>query len=496
MIRMPKSRKTKIGGLSLAMTVAVIAAVIVFNAVFRTVAESLLWYVDMTEKQVYSLSDECKSILREVTSEVNIYFTQKPEDLMSGSNSSQYMKYIYTTALQLEKEFSNISVECVDVIENPGFFEYYYNTAASKILTTNVIVESGGEFRLLASDAFFTWDENYEYIWGYDGEAKFASTILQVTESEMPSVCLTTGHGEPSADDSAQLRFLFETAGFEVIDVDLSKENLPDSARIVVINDPVYDFTGIESGAERNEIDKIDDFVDDHGCLMAFVDSEKAGDLTNLSEFLSEWGIEFNPGQTVNDKLNSISQDGNAVVAEYGEENSLGASLYTDITSLSSNPKAVFNGAMPLTVTMEDKTDLTGTKVASPVFYCPASADTVENGSAVESGKKPLAVLTRESTIKDNDYFYSYVFVSGCPDFVSDKYLSSTAYINRDVIVNTARLIGKEKIVADIEMKVLDNTDLDITAAQANRLSIVMMVTLPAIIAVWGVAVNIRRRRK
>lgn len=475
------------------MTVVFVAAVIVFNAVFSSLARTMLWYFDMTKENVYTLSDECRELLSDVDDEVNIYFAQSADKLMSGKDSNEYMKYIYNTALQLEKAFSNIHVKCVDVIKDPAFFEYYYNTAASKIKTTSVIVESGGEFRLLASDAFYYFDESYSYIWAYDGEAKFAASILQVTASEIPTVYFTTGHGEAASETSALWK-LYETAGFNVEKIDLAKEDLSDDGRIIVINDPVYDFSGIEAG-EGSEIDKIDRFVDDYGCLMVFVDSESAGNLTNLSEYLYEWGVAFNPGVTVNDTENSISRDGRAIVAKYESENTLGSSLYSDISELSSMPKTVLDDAMPITLVYDEDDKLMGSKMTSAALYSYDSASIIEGGRETGKGSVPLATISREEGIVDNDYFHSYVFVCGSPEFASDKYISSNSYANSDIILNTARLIGREKIVADIDIKLLDDTSLDITSAQADRLTVIMTLTLPAVTAVAGIIVCTRRRR-
>ena len=164
------------GTLAVVITAIVIAAVVLFNVGFTALSKASLWYFDMTKEQVFTLSDETKEILSGVTSDVNIYFTREEDDLMKGSGGTgEYMKYIYRTAKELEKEFSNVRVECVDIVKHPAFFDYYYNTAATNILTTSVIVESGGEFRLMSSDAFFVWSEDRSYIWAYNGEAKFAA---------------------------------------------------------------------------------------------------------------------------------------------------------------------------------------------------------------------------------------------------------------------------------------------------------------------------------
>lgn len=488
------TKKIKFGATSLAMTAVIIAAVIVINAVFTQLASSMLWYFDMTGAKVFTLSDECRELLSDVDEEVNIYFAQPTDKLMSGEDSNEYMKYIYTTALQLEKAFDNIHVKCVDVIKNPAFFEYYYNTAASNIKTTSVIVESGGEFRLFSSDAFYYYDEDYTYIWAYDGEAKFAAAILQVTASSLPTVYFTTGHGESESESSAVWK-LYETAGFNVEEIDLTKDEISDDGRIIVINNPIYDFSGIEVG-EENEISKLDRFVDDYGCLMVFVDSENAGNLTNISEYLEEWGVKLNPGVTIRDTENSISRDGRDIVAKYETESTLGQSLYSDITKLSSMPKTVLYDAMPITLTYDEADKLMGSKLTSAVLYSNDTSELFENGEAGEKGSYPIVTISREEGIKDNDYFHSYVFVCSSPEFISDKYINSNSYANSDIILSAARLIGREKIVADIDIKVFDDTSLDVTAAVANRWTVALTLIPATVAAIVGITVCIRRRRK
>lgn len=491
----PASRGLKLGAASLTFTVLFVAAVIIFNAVFGVLASSMLWYVDMTGDSVFTLSDEAKEVLSDVTDEVNIYFAQEADKLMSGEDSSQYMKYIYNTALQLQKEFPNVNVECVDVVKHPAFFEYYYNTAATEILSTSVIIASGSEFRLQAADSFFVWDEEYSYIWGYNGEAKFAAAILQVTAAEMPIVYFTTGHGEKTSEQCSALWNLYETAGFEVRSIDLTKEDIDPDGRVLIINDPLYDFAGIEGGEDGNEIDKIDAFLDRHGCLTVFADSHKSASLKNLSELLGEWGIAFRSGETVNDTLDSVNKEGTAVVAKYETEDTMGRSLYRDIADLASPPKTIFKDAMPLDILFEKDDKLMGSIITSPVLYSGDSSETVKNGETVSEGAQPLMVLSREEGIKDNDYIYTYVLVCGSPEFVSDEYIQSNSYANSDILVNTVRLVGREKIVADIDPKVLDETALDITNAQANGWSIAMIIAIPAVVAVVGIYICIRRRR-
>ncbi len=102
--------------------------------------------------------------------------------------------------------------------------------------------------------------------------------------------------------------------------------------------------------------------------------------------------------------------------------------------------------------------------------------------------------ISRESRIVNNEYYYSYVLVSGSADYTDPAYLLSNTYANSDILYNTMRLTGRDRILADIEMKVLDDTSMDITTAQANRWTVALTVTLPVLIGVIGLAVHIRRR--
>lgn len=489
-----KSKKFKNGTLAVVFTAAVIALVILINAAISAAAGAGMWYFDMTKEGVYTLSDATKEILEPVDAEVNILFAKDEDALVSGDGTNEYMKYIYTTARELEREFENIHVKCVDVVENPAFFEYYYNTAASNIYTTSCIVESGGEFRLFSSDAFFVWDENRTYIWGYNGEAKFAAAILQVTSAEMPKILFTTGHGERGIEGTA-LKTVCESAGFEVGTINLSEEEIAPDVRIIVVNDPLYDFAGVEAGASGNEIDRLSAFLDDFGTVMVFSSAERAGNLKNLSEMLLEWGVALRPGETVVDDLHTLTVDGKTLVADYETANTLGASLYSAISDLDSMPRTIVPDCMPLDTLFETETTLNGVYQTSAALYSHASAGVMKDGATSEGGRMPLMTITRRENVKDNDYIYSYLTVCGSPSFLDDKYLNSNSYANSDILVNTVRLTGREKIVADIDIKVFDDTTLDITTSQTNTWTAIFAVAIPAAVAVAGAVVCRRRRR-
>jgi len=58
------SKKFRYGSTATAITVFTVALVVLANVIFTALSEKYLWYADMTEKEVYSLSDATKSIWR------------------------------------------------------------------------------------------------------------------------------------------------------------------------------------------------------------------------------------------------------------------------------------------------------------------------------------------------------------------------------------------------------------------------------------------------
>ena len=488
------SRKLKYGAVGGAFTAAFIAIVVIFNVIFSALASHYMWYVDMTDKQLFTLSEASYDIMSDVTNEVNIYFASEPDVLMAGTNST-YTRYIYTTALQLAEAFDNVHVECVDVLKNPEFFREFYNTAQTDIDTDSVVVQSGSEVRVFTAEAFYSFDDpsDLSTVWAYNGEKKLISSILQVTQTNTPKVAFTTEHGE-NIPGAIYLAELFGENGFEVDTVNLTKDELDEDCRILIIFDPQFDFVGAEAeDAAKNEIEKIDSFLDDFGCLLVFSSPENAGNLKNLSEFLAEWGIAFTANTTVRDMEHSMSVDGYSVIAEY-QKGTLGAGLYTALNELATPPKTIIRSATPIEILFESGGGINAARQVSAVLKSYSTSELVRQGIPEDTGAYNLATISRESVIVDNEYYYSHVMAFGSPSFVSGSYIQSNSFANEDIVSAAMKAIGRERVLAVIDRKPFDDSDITITTAEANRLTVIMTLAIPAVIALCGAVVIIRRK--
>lgn len=321
-----KKRSFKYASLSTVFTAAVLGIVVMVNVIFTVLAARYTLYADLTDTALWTLSDEAKEIIAEAEGEITITFCHERDYI----ESSATMRYISNTALEIEKEFPNVTVRYINSILEPQLVSKYKYTDVSTIQTTNVIVESGSEFRVYAADAFFVTDPTTGSTWAYNGEEIFAAAFLAVTADETPTAYFTIGHGE-----SAPAAFIntIVKAGYDVKTIDLTKEEISDDCRLIIINDPKYDLAGYNTYDKDavSEIAKIDRFLEDDGTLMVFKDSE-TGYLKNLEEFLYEWGVVFGDGVVV-DTANSVTSDGRSLVAAY-PSGTLAASVHSDISSL------------------------------------------------------------------------------------------------------------------------------------------------------------------
>lgn len=485
------SRKFKLAASDAALTIAFIAVVVIFNVIFTTLAHRNMWFADMTEKHIYTLSKEAKETIEDITDEVHIYFASEPDELMANS----MCRYIYTTALQLDDAFENIHTECVDILKNPSFFRGFYETAATDIDPTSVVIVSGGEVNVMRYTDFFVYDDTSDAstVWAYNGEKKFVSAIMQVTRTETPKVLFTTQHGEdiPSA---LSLAGLFSENGYEVDTIDLSKERVDDDCRILVIYDPIYDFIGAEAeDAEFDEIEKIDAFLDDYGCLLVFCDPQNIGNLTNLNEFLAEWGIAYTAGGTVRDTEHAMSVDGYSIIASY-QSGGAGGLYLSDLNDLAAPPKTIFRKASPIDILWTSGGGLNASRSVSAMLKSYPTSELMIDGQPAGKGEYNLLTVSREARIVNNETYYSYVIAAGSPSFASQSYLVSNSYANEDIITASMQAMGKDRVIVGFTYKPFDDSSLTVTTADANKWTVAMTLALPLIVAVLGAVVVTKRK--
>ena len=464
--------------------------------------------------------------LYETDVKVKLIFCDLPDNL--NNDSSQRM--VYETAKDLAERFPEfIEVECIDIWNNSTAVQKYKTTSMSTITSSNVIIESGTEYRICSLRSFFVFNSTAETTaWGYRGEKVFISNILAVAQAESPIACVTINHSEGFKD----YEFLntLQDAGYKVQLIDLAYQEIPDDCRLIVIYNPKEDFMVKDGISEISEIEKIDRYLDGLSCsLMVFVNPETPK-LTNLEEYLEEWGVVIDRhtdqlGDTYNYVIKeaaseSLTSDGYTFSATYVEKG-VGASIHKTLRETTYPPKVIFKNSTSLSyselyenafyINQEDTEDTTDeywygayssngvSRTIYDVFTTGNGAVAMANGVQVKSAAgQPLKLmtLTREAQMVTNeDVDYATVMVCASTEFATEALLSSAVYGNTDIILASARGMGKEFIPVDLDIKPFASTEISEMSTEAkNRYTVILAVVPAAIVIGTGVFVLVRRK--
>ena len=478
-----KNKKLKYGSFAVALTVTVLAVIIIINAIFSAVVQSKSLYMDMTKEKLYTISPEADAVYSNISNKnIDIIFFTEP-DVMLGY---EYQKLIYEYALKLEDKYDFITVKYIDSVENPEAVKPYLSSTIPQVYTTDVIVTNGDAFIRHSMDSFYTFDEQTEEVFGFNVEHKFATTFMQLAYEKMLA-CFTVGHNESTA--SSQMYSLFEEAGYEIKEIDLKTEDIPEEASVLIINDPQWDFTGAYD--EVNEIAKIDSFLDRMGDMMVFCDPTTAANLPNLNEYLTEWGISFVPAH-IEDKDHAIDTAGQSVIAEYTADG-IGKTLNQSLREAENPPKTILSNAMPIEILWDQHNSISVGSILETSDT--ATAYSLTDNSVVKEGN--MAVMTISMFTSREEFYddgHAYVLAAGTKAFADKTYLNGNTYGNSDIIYAAMRAFGKEMVPVDLDMKVFDDQALDISLKQANAWTVVLVALLPTVVLTVGAVVLIRRR--
>ena len=556
---MPRKGTRRVVGA--AITVAVIAVVLVINVLFSFVADRFMWQVDSTvtkytsrpEVSMYTPTEEFMEVVRdyaipmvremnarrEANGEepitINVKFCSERDKVYAVDK----LRLVQYTALALQKEFPDaVKVEYLNIEKNPSQVQKYKATSSSNIYAHQIIFEFGTEYRVCSYDYFYLKNDAGEQ-WAYNGEQKIASLLMALTRAESPIAAFITNHGE-AMESCESLRNLVHRAGFDVVTIDLSRDEIPADCRLLISYDPKADFLGLGNPAfvegDQSEIDKLDKFLDKAYSFMLFVDADTP-ELPVLEEYMEEWGITVGRAENaegeldnllIRDQQSKLDKDGYIPMAEYVTAGG-GASITEDMRKVAYPAKVVFPNAVAITMSDSYKKthvvpdDTNGVTEAytygsyyrngvsryfHDVFKTSASAAVEAFGKqyqvATDLNRFNFMTLSIESrTVMETNYLStqepSYVAVFGSTAFASDTVLDSAAYGNADVLTATLRHMGREVMPADLEFKAFKIFEVDIDVQPVNLgtevLNTALMTLLPiALCTIIGVVIGVKRK--
>ncbi len=502
---MIRSRRMRYGSMTVYLTVALIAALVLFNAIFSALARYYTWYIDMTPDQLYSITDACRDQLQDAIDKAEeetgapvkatIYFCEDYSKYEKGSVGY----YIYNTAAQLKELYpDNVEVDWFDCwVEKKRAEELGVRASTNVVL----VIEGGGK-RVFNQKEFFVFEgSNTTAPVGYDGERVFATTLASLIGKDRPLAMFTTNHEELFFDDTLMLAL--RDAGYDINWIDLYYADIPEECELLITYNPNNDFIVSDGISETDEINKLNDFMARGGNMMVFM-SASSPELPSFEKFLGEWGVSI--GRTydketghpfnamVKDTSVSLTADGFTIYGDYVKTGK-GAEITKDLQSSSYVPHVVFSDATVLLAPesfakQDEATYKNGSRTRSDIFVGSSKAEPWACGAKLEGySDLPLMTITQDSSTGGQ------VLVCSSIQFAGEKYLQSAVFGNFDALLSISREMGLEQVIYGLRYKPFASNKISsITTSQMLNWTLWLSITPAVVIAAAATFVLVRRK--
>lgn len=528
-------KKLKYGAVATAITVFVIAIVVFINLIAGILTERKGLKLDLTSQGLYEVSQDTIDYLKELDTDVEIAVMMKEEDIMNSS----FGKILTESFAKYEQYSDCVKVNYYDIEENPDIVNKFAANYNGEISEGTIIIASGDRVKATTVDSLFTVDTSsyyttgtYSYT-GYKGEAELTAAVMNVTDANPVTVAIAAYyngqliyHSDLGYTMNSVVELLDKNGySYEVVDI-LADELSPEVYDMVILPAPVSDLTD-------DSIAKLENFLYNNGNLdknMVYIADILQRKTPKIDSFLEVWGIEVS-GDMVEESNDANRQQLNVVRNSYGMAQTVAApvamisdSTYSEglsntklpvVIPASRNINLLFDANVDRTttalLTSSDTSvlyplNLSETEEISLDSMTEESTEATEEETeattsfdidAAEKSSNVVMALASKVNVDDNDVTHTNnMLVIGGASFIDPYITGSSTYNNAEFFVNTVnKICGKENSIIIAE-KQFESTAIDITASQVSMLEWIVIAVIPAIVAICGIVVFIRRKNR
>ncbi len=280
-------KNTKKSLISSSIMVGFIAILLVINVI----VDNLNITFDLSSDNVYTISDQTKSIVEAIDEEVTLYVLDSEDSFDVG----------YKEILNKYKKISkNIKIEYKDLTKNPTFASTYIDSSIEPNAGSIIVVCDDHEVYVDSADYISTDQSGYTVNQVIDFEPLITTALLNVTTGNVYNISTITGHGEASF--ASNISKYISGDNFQVSDLALyTEESVPETTDILVINGPTEDYAA-------TDIDKLNKYIKTGGKVYVII-NPVATYLDKLYGLLGDYGINVVDGVVVEGDENSYIQD-------------------------------------------------------------------------------------------------------------------------------------------------------------------------------------------
>lgn len=467
--------RMKHGAFASIMTLAVIAVVIILNLVVGKLGIQF----DMTEDDLFSLSDQSIKIVKALDKEVNIYAIYE-----TGGENVQFMEMLETYTTYSNK----VKLQTIDPNLNPQLVNKYVKDNEN-ISTGSIIVESGDRFKVLTQYDILEYDINYStyqyQVTGIALEPKVTAAIQYVTTDDLPIVYTLEGHEE--YDISSLVGDYLDNDNYELKTLNLlTEQKVPEDASMLLITVPARDYS-------ESETQILKDYLSKDGKAMFVLDlyTEK---LPNFESILSAYGVKPQNLPVIEGSSNYCLQNNPLYIIPTLESNEITA----PITESKMNMVVPMTQAIEILSEKSADTEITPLVKTSSSSYAKGdiNATSVEKEAGDIDGPFNLAVLVEEEWYNDSTTYFTQIIVISTSNIL-DSYIDAySSGANMDFFMNCVNYLSDRTDSISIRSKSLTTEYLNLNWTQAIILAGVSVIVIPGIILVAGLVIWLRRRHK
>ena len=458
----------KAGSYSLAVTVVVLAILIVVN-IFVSALPTALTKYDISSSQLYSITSNTKVVVNNLQQDVTIYWVvqaDQEDDIIEN----------------LLGKYESLSNHIDVVKKNHDVFPTFTEQYTSETVPNNsLIVESGERSRYISYDDIYLSEGDvysYTYTTSFDGEGAITSAIDYVVTEDLPQLYVLEGHGETELPSTFSDSIEKENIEVNTLSLLTAKE-VPEEADAVLIYNP-------QSDISEDEAKILSEYAKDGGKLFVMAGPVKDGELTNLNSILSDYNISVTEGIVVEGDSNYY-----AFGYPYVLMPQMASSEITDAL-IEENYYAI----MPLSQGLQVGDTSTGTVTQLLTTSYDAFSkiagfelETYEKEDGDIAGPFTLGVSIETSGSGEIIWF-------SAADFLNDMYNAYSSGANVDLAMNAlSSLIGEREAIA-IRSKSLNYNYLTITDSTSSTLKALMIGVFPLTYLGIGIYIIMRKRGK
>ena len=466
-----KNKKFKYGGYATLMTAVVIAIVIVINLV----VDQINWKADLTQNQMFSLSEQTYKVLDNLEQDIKIiglYETGKEERVVTE---------IIDRYLARSKR---ITYTTIDPERYPQLVAKYEKDGQS-LSTGSLIVESGDRYKIinrydLVNYSFSNTSGQFQ-AQSLAAEQRLTGAILYVTAEDLPVVYLLEGHGEDSLPYDITKQLEIENFTTESLNL-LTEDAVPEDAHSVIIFSPKRDLT-------KDEEEKLRKYMENQGraiFIMQYLNQE----LPNFQSLLKSYGVTIDRSVVIEGDNSMHAGNPLYLVPELGSHSIVSplksGQMYMLVPGAQSiqilDVKKRSLKIEPLLVTSENSWAKVNMESA-----------TLEKEEGDLEGPFNIAVAITDEIYEGNEKKETKLVVVGNAEFLSYNLVSQVPG-NANFLLNSLNWLQDREENISIRPKSLTVPRLNIKASQQFILAGVGIILIPLAILASGLIVWLRRR--